>query len=148
YKEGFYVYKSRLLGHQVLNFKGDKVLQEVSETDLLDFLAFRFVNDKVAAGRYQQVKVLEFFDCPVAQRRLEDKQPEEKKNTDCLVKEQKKIHHGADVGAVIMKPEVPDQEGAKDNAAERYREDSNNNAFAVKKIYAHESLSFNDTVCL
>ncbi|GJS80107.1 zinc finger, CCHC-type containing protein [Tanacetum coccineum] len=82
------------------------------------------LNDKVAAGGYRQVKVLEFFDCPgprqgvedlresshkgaqgdreaevfqvsnddtaVAQRRLEDKQPEEKTNTDCLVKEQEK----------------------------------------------------------
>nr|GEV58521.1 hypothetical protein [Tanacetum cinerariifolium] len=62
----------------------------------------------------------------VAQRRLEDKQPEEKTNTNCLIKEQK-----------------------KDNATERYREDSNEDAFAVavvEKIYAHESLTFNDTV--
>nr|GEX35491.1 zinc finger, CCHC-type [Tanacetum cinerariifolium] len=73
---------------------------------------YRFRNDKVAAGGYRQVKVLEFFDCSssqkgvedlrellhkvsnvdtaVAQRRLEDKQPEEKTNTDWLVKEQKK----------------------------------------------------------
>ncbi|GKB80912.1 hypothetical protein Tco_0947807, partial [Tanacetum coccineum] len=91
---------------------------QVSETGLLDFLVFRFVNDKVAAGGYRQVKVLEFFDCPgprqgvedlresshkgaqrdceaevfqvsnddiaVAQRWLEDKQHEEKTNTNCL----------------------------------------------------------------
>nr|GFA33967.1 retrovirus-related Pol polyprotein from transposon TNT 1-94 [Tanacetum cinerariifolium] len=89
-----------------------------------NYLAFRFVNDKVTAGGYRQVKVLEFFDClgprqgvedlrellhkgaqggreaevfqvsnddtAVVQRRLEDKQPEEKTNTDCLVKEQEK----------------------------------------------------------
>ncbi|GKA07745.1 hypothetical protein Tco_0686969, partial [Tanacetum coccineum] len=57
-------------------------------------------------------------DTAVAQRRLEEKQPEEKTNTYCLVKEQ-----------------------------ERYREDSKEAAFAnaaVGKIYAHESLTFND----
>ncbi|GJR49351.1 hypothetical protein Tco_1399872 [Tanacetum coccineum] len=32
-------------------------------------------------------------DTVVAQRRLKDKQPEEKKNTDCLVKEQEKEYH-------------------------------------------------------
>nr|GEW63447.1 hypothetical protein [Tanacetum cinerariifolium] len=93
-----------------------------------------------------EIRVHGVHDEKLAQRRLEDKKPKEKKSTDCLVKEQKKIHHDADVGAVIMKPEVPDQEGAKGNAAERYREDSNKNAFVVKKIYAHESLTFNDTV--
>nr|GFB17213.1 hypothetical protein [Tanacetum cinerariifolium] len=31
----------------------------------------------------------------MAQRRLEDKQPEENTNTDYLVKEQEKVHHGA-----------------------------------------------------
>ncbi|GJZ00342.1 hypothetical protein Tco_0517771 [Tanacetum coccineum] len=31
-------------------------------------------------------------DTAVAERRLEDKQPEEKTNTDCLVKEQEKVH--------------------------------------------------------
>nr|GEY52171.1 hypothetical protein [Tanacetum cinerariifolium] len=85
----------------------------------------------------------------LAQRRLEDKQPEEKINTDYLVKEQEKTHHDADVGAVIMKTIVPGQEGAKGNAPERYQEDSNEAAFvvaAVKKIYAHESLTFSDTV--
>nr|GEX87987.1 RNA-directed DNA polymerase, eukaryota, nucleotide-binding alpha-beta plait domain protein [Tanacetum cinerariifolium] len=52
-----------------------------------------------AAG-YRHVKVLEFFDCPGPRQgvedlkellhKLEDKQPEEKTNTDCLVKEQEK----------------------------------------------------------
>nr|GEZ13909.1 RNA-directed DNA polymerase, eukaryota, reverse transcriptase zinc-binding domain protein [Tanacetum cinerariifolium] len=82
------------------------------ETGLLDFLPFMFLNDKVAAGGYRQVKVHEFFDCSglrqgvedlrellhkvsnddtaLAQRRLEDKQPEKKTNADCLVKDQKK----------------------------------------------------------
>ncbi|GJT80019.1 hypothetical protein Tco_1054361 [Tanacetum coccineum] len=86
-------------------------------------------------------------DTIVAQTRLEDKQPEEK--TDCLVKEQEKVHHGTNVGAVIMKTGVPGQEGAKGNVAEGYREDNKEAAFAVAavdKIYAHESLTFNDTV--
>nr|GEZ69299.1 retrovirus-related Pol polyprotein from transposon TNT 1-94 [Tanacetum cinerariifolium] len=69
------------------------------ETGLLDFLAFRFLNDKVAAGGYRQGaqgdREAEVFqvsndDTAVAQRRLEDKQPKEKTNTDCLVKKQKK----------------------------------------------------------
>ncbi|GKB34881.1 hypothetical protein Tco_0879823 [Tanacetum coccineum] len=33
-------------------------------------------------------------DTAVTQRQLEDKQPEKKTNTDCLVKEQKKVHLG------------------------------------------------------
>ncbi|GKC36799.1 hypothetical protein Tco_1049183 [Tanacetum coccineum] len=88
-------------------------------------------------------------DTAVAQRWLKDKQLEEKTSTDCLVKEQEKVHRGANVGADIMKTGVPGQEGAKGNAAERYIEDSNEAAFAVAvvvKIYAHESLTFNDTV--
>nr|GEX72173.1 hypothetical protein [Tanacetum cinerariifolium] len=67
------------------------------------------VRERQGCSRYvSTVKVLEFFYCPgprqgvedlrevsiddtaVAQRRLKDKQPEEKTNTDCLVKEQKK----------------------------------------------------------
>ncbi|GKC08198.1 hypothetical protein Tco_0999808, partial [Tanacetum coccineum] len=88
-------------------------------------------------------------DTVVAQRRLEDKQPEENTSTNCLVKEQEKVHHGADVGAVIMKTGVPGQEGAKGNVVKMYREDNKEAAFAVAvvdKIYAHESLTFNDTV--
>ncbi|GKD24949.1 hypothetical protein Tco_1231163 [Tanacetum coccineum] len=40
-------------------------------------------------------------DTAVAQRRLEDKQPEEKTNTDFLVKEREKVHLGIEVGANI-----------------------------------------------
>nr|GEX41265.1 zinc finger, CCHC-type [Tanacetum cinerariifolium] len=83
-------------------------------TDVQVFVDFDYVIGRsitVMAG-YRQVKVLEFFDCPglrqgiedlrellhkvsdddtaVTQRRLKDKQPEEKTNTDCLVKEQEK----------------------------------------------------------
>nr|GEW78691.1 zinc finger, CCHC-type [Tanacetum cinerariifolium] len=58
-------------------------------------------------------------DAALAQRRLEEKQLEEKTNTDCLVKEQKKVHLGIKVGANIMVNEVPGQEGAEGNVAEK-----------------------------
>ncbi|GKD44413.1 hypothetical protein Tco_1269058 [Tanacetum coccineum] len=51
-------------------------------------------------------------DDAVAKRRLEDKQIEEKKNTECLVKEQEKVHLGMKVGANIMVTGVLGQEGA------------------------------------
>nr|GEZ92983.1 zinc finger, CCHC-type [Tanacetum cinerariifolium] len=68
-------------------------------------------------------------DTGVAQRRLEDKQPEEKTNTDCLLARDREQHLACELFG--------------------YREDSNEAAFAVaivEKIYAHESLTFNNTV--
>ncbi|GJY34358.1 hypothetical protein Tco_0418827 [Tanacetum coccineum] len=58
-------------------------------------------------------------DAAVAQRELEDKQPEEKTNMDCLVMEQEKVHLGTKVGANITVTVVPGQEGAKGNVAEK-----------------------------
>ncbi|GKC28614.1 hypothetical protein Tco_1035908, partial [Tanacetum coccineum] len=58
-------------------------------------------------------------DTAVAQRWLEDKQPEEKTNTDCLVKEREKVHLGIKVGANITVTGVPGQEGAKGNVDEK-----------------------------
>ncbi|GJY50504.1 hypothetical protein Tco_0441351, partial [Tanacetum coccineum] len=58
-------------------------------------------------------------DTVVAQRQLEDKQPEEKTNTDCLVKEQENVHLGIKVGANITVTGVPRQEGAEGNVAEK-----------------------------
>ncbi|GKE25044.1 hypothetical protein Tco_1436556 [Tanacetum coccineum] len=55
----------------------------------------------------------------VAQRWLEDKQPEEKINTDCLVKELENVHLGIKVGANITVFGVPSQKGAEDNVAEK-----------------------------
>ncbi|GJS09265.1 hypothetical protein Tco_0366061 [Tanacetum coccineum] len=52
-------------------------------------------------------------DTAVAQRRLEDKQLEEKTNMDCLVKEREKVHIGIKVGENITVTEVPGQEGAE-----------------------------------
>ncbi|GKA00078.1 hypothetical protein Tco_0672628 [Tanacetum coccineum] len=53
----------------------------------------------------------------LAQKWLEDKQPKEKTNTDCLVKEQEKVHLGIKVGANITVTGVPEQEGAEGNVA-------------------------------
>ncbi|GJY91117.1 hypothetical protein Tco_0506313 [Tanacetum coccineum] len=50
---------------------------------------------------------------------FEDKQPEENTNTDCLVKEQEKVHLGIKVGANITVTGVPGQEGAEGNVAEK-----------------------------
>ncbi|GJV15340.1 retrovirus-related pol polyprotein from transposon TNT 1-94 [Tanacetum coccineum] len=58
-------------------------------------------------------------DAAVAQRRLKYKQLEENTNTDCLVKEQEKVHLGIKVGANIMLTGVPSQEGAEGNVAEK-----------------------------
>ncbi|GJR14321.1 zinc finger, CCHC-type containing protein [Tanacetum coccineum] len=58
-------------------------------------------------------------DAAVAQRRFKDKQLEEKTNTDCLVKEQEKVHLSIKVGANIMVTGVPGQEGAEGNVAEK-----------------------------
>ncbi|GKA55796.1 hypothetical protein Tco_0754868 [Tanacetum coccineum] len=137
----------------------------------------------------------EFFqvsniDTAVAQRRLEDKQPEEKTNTDCLrsttpnvrksglicprnmgfndseLKYKEKFSYGSGVGTGSMQvlhgfEFKVEQLGSYNYELARdreqhlacglfgYREDSNEAAFAVaavEKIYAHESLTFNDTV--
>ncbi|GJZ26471.1 hypothetical protein Tco_0570724 [Tanacetum coccineum] len=58
-------------------------------------------------------------DTAMAQRWLEDKQPEEKTNMDCLVKEQENVHLGIKVGANITVTGVPGQEGAEGNVAEK-----------------------------
>ncbi|GKC75280.1 hypothetical protein Tco_1126054 [Tanacetum coccineum] len=55
----------------------------------------------------------------LAQRRLEDKQPEEKTNTDCLVKEREKVHLGIKMGANITVTGVPGQESTEGNVAEK-----------------------------
>ncbi|GJV58236.1 RNA-directed DNA polymerase, eukaryota [Tanacetum coccineum] len=104
--------------------------------------------DDGTARELQGIVKLRFFqviiDDPASGSKMAwmDKQPEEKTNTDCLVKEQEKdirlgIHQQN--GLVNM---------TSDTLA-KYREDSNEAAFAVaavEKIYAHESLTFNDTV--
>ncbi|GKB33987.1 hypothetical protein Tco_0873388 [Tanacetum coccineum] len=58
-------------------------------------------------------------DVAVAQRRLEEKQLEEKTNTDCLVNEKEKVHTGIKEGTNIMVTRVPGQKGAEDNVVEK-----------------------------
>ncbi|GJX27409.1 hypothetical protein Tco_0233705 [Tanacetum coccineum] len=83
----------------------------------------------------------------VAQRRSEDKKPEEKTNTDCLVKEQEKEYQNG----WKIKTERPACDREQHSVWElfSYREDSNEAAFAVaavEKIYAHETLTFNNNI--
>ncbi|GKD85956.1 hypothetical protein Tco_1357110 [Tanacetum coccineum] len=58
-------------------------------------------------------------DTAVAQRLWGDKQPEEKTNMDCLIKEQKNVHLGIKVGANITVTGVLGQEGVDGNVAEK-----------------------------
>nr|GEU73017.1 reverse transcriptase domain-containing protein [Tanacetum cinerariifolium] len=229
--------------------QGFSVRVLLSSRILSNSFLFRFLNDKVAAGGYRQVKVLEFFDCrglrqgiedlrelctrlniekidgnivqkhggskqvgfkqlgpgvetgvhgvhdekrvwfevklrgahgdreaevfqvsnddtAVAQRRLKDKQPEEKTNMDCLRSTQQCMK--SEVAKHLGVAWIQQQNGLVDEtnmtffaklARDReqhiacelfsYREDSNKAAFAVvvvEKIYAHESLTVNNTV--
>ncbi|GKA91937.1 hypothetical protein Tco_0813862 [Tanacetum coccineum] len=58
-------------------------------------------------------------DAAVTQRQLEEKQLEEKTNTNCLVKEQEKVYLGIKVAENITVTGVPGQEGAEGNVAEK-----------------------------
>ncbi|GKB03713.1 hypothetical protein Tco_0831856 [Tanacetum coccineum] len=58
-------------------------------------------------------------DAAVAQRRLEEKQLEEKINTDCLVNEQEKVHLGIKERENIRVTGVPGQAGEEDNVVEK-----------------------------
>nr|GEV95847.1 zinc finger, CCHC-type [Tanacetum cinerariifolium] len=73
----------------------------------------------VQGNREAEVFQVSNDDDVVVQRRLEDKQPEEKTNTNYVVKEQEKIHLGIKVGANITVTGVPGQEGAEGNVAEK-----------------------------
>ncbi|GKC19901.1 hypothetical protein Tco_1022051 [Tanacetum coccineum] len=104
-------------------------------------------------------------DPAVVQRRLEDKQPEEKRNTDCLVKEQEKeyptgwkIKTGTGLMQVLQGVEF-EVEPQDDHTFEvephgnvdhvelfSYKEDNNEAAFAVAAVEKIESLTFNNTI--
>ncbi|GJW93538.1 hypothetical protein Tco_0173210 [Tanacetum coccineum] len=73
----------------------------------------------------------------VAQRKLKVKKLEGKTNMNCLVNKQ--VHHGANIGAVIMKTGVHGQEGAEGNAAERYRGDNNMAALGMQLLVRRSS---------
>ncbi|GJY37551.1 hypothetical protein Tco_0422929 [Tanacetum coccineum] len=80
-----------------------------------------FEGELQGAQRNHEAEVFQVSkdDAAMAQRRLEDKQLEEKTNTNCLIKEQKKVHLGIKVGANIMVTGVRSQEGAEGNVTEK-----------------------------
>nr|GEZ71503.1 zinc finger, CCHC-type [Tanacetum cinerariifolium] len=108
------------LGNKVLEvffLGGDKVLQDVSTSRFWfkeGYLVVKF--DRFEQGFHQKgaqgnreaaVFYVSNDDDAMAQRRLKDKQLEEKTNTNCLVQEQEKVHLGIKVGASITVTRVP-----------------------------------------
>nr|GEZ00230.1 zinc finger, CCHC-type [Tanacetum cinerariifolium] len=85
-----------------VNMDSDSEVEDVVD-DRLVFMASTCLKCGVDSeyGGYRHVKVLKFFDCLSLRQGVEDlrellhkdKQHEEKKNTDCLVKEQEKEYH-------------------------------------------------------
>ncbi|GJV95247.1 hypothetical protein Tco_1546824 [Tanacetum coccineum] len=107
------------LGHKQVGFKQ---LDPGVETGVHEVQVEKRVWFEVELQGAQRDREAEVFqvsndDATVAQRRLEDKQLEEKINTDCLIKEQEKVHLGIKVGANITVTGVPGQEGAEGNVA-------------------------------
>ncbi|GJY34920.1 hypothetical protein Tco_0419389 [Tanacetum coccineum] len=76
-------------------------------------VGFKQLGHKQAGDREAEVFQVSNDDTAVAQRWLEDKLPEEKTNTNCLVKEREKVHLGIKVGANITVTGVPGQNGAE-----------------------------------
>ncbi|GKD45894.1 hypothetical protein Tco_1270539 [Tanacetum coccineum] len=94
-------------------------IKESMEYKIKKRVWFEVELQRVQGDREAEVFQVSNDDTAVAQRRLEDKQPEEKTNTDCLVKEQEKVHLGIKVGANITVIGVPELEGAEGNVAEK-----------------------------
>ncbi|PWA53412.1 zinc finger, CCHC-type [Artemisia annua] len=109
------------LGHKQVGFKqlGPGVKTGVNGVQVDERVWFEVELQGAQGNREAEVVQVSNDDAIVAQRRLEDKQLEEKTNTDCLVKEQEKVHLGIKVGTDITVIGVPGQEGAKGNAAEK-----------------------------
>ncbi|GJX53404.1 zinc finger, CCHC-type containing protein [Tanacetum coccineum] len=109
------------LGHKQVGFKqlGPDVETGVHGVQDEKRVWFEVELQGAKGDREAEVFQVSNDDAAVAQRRLEDKQLEEKTNTDCLVKEQEKVHLGIKVGANITVTGVPGQEGAEGNVAEK-----------------------------
>ncbi|GJV72005.1 hypothetical protein Tco_1492000 [Tanacetum coccineum] len=107
------------LAHKQVGFKqpGPGVKTGVHRVHVDKRVWFEVELQEAQGNREAKVFQVSNDDVVVAQRRLEDKQLEEKTNTDCLVKEQEKVHLGIKVGENIMVTEVPGQEGAEGNVA-------------------------------
>ncbi|GJW01061.1 zinc finger, CCHC-type containing protein [Tanacetum coccineum] len=109
------------LGHKQVGFKQLGPSVEIGVHRVQDAKRVWFEVELQGAQGDREAEVFQVSndDAAVAQRRLEDKQPEENTNTDCLVKEQEKVHLGIKVGENITVTGVPGQEGAKGNVAEK-----------------------------
>ncbi|GKC32583.1 hypothetical protein Tco_1039877 [Tanacetum coccineum] len=89
------------------------------KSDYLEYKVYQGCRIEVERSKLQGFLKVSKDDTAVAQRRLEDKQLEEKTNTDCLVKEQENVHLGIKVRANITVTRVPGQKGAEGNVAEK-----------------------------
>ncbi|GKC70074.1 hypothetical protein Tco_1115957, partial [Tanacetum coccineum] len=109
------------LGHKQVRFKQLGLGVETGVHGVQDEKRVWFEVELQGAQWDREAEVFQVSndDVAVAQIRLEDKQLEEKTNTNCLVKEHEKVHLGKKVGEHIMITEVPGQEGAKGNVAEK-----------------------------
>ncbi|GKB91119.1 hypothetical protein Tco_0963391 [Tanacetum coccineum] len=109
------------LGHKQVGFKqlGSGVETGVHRVQVEKRVWFEVELQGAQGNREAEVFQVSNDDTAVVQRRLEDKQLEEKTNTDCLVKVQEKVHLGIKVRANITVTGVPGQEGAEGNVAEK-----------------------------
>ncbi|GJX69096.1 hypothetical protein Tco_0304823 [Tanacetum coccineum] len=109
------------LGHKQVRFKqlGLGVQTGVHGVQDDKHVWFEVELQRAQGNREAEVFQVSNDDAAVAQRRLEDKQLEEKTNMDCLVKDQEKVHLGIKVGANITVTGVPSQEDAEGNVAEK-----------------------------
>nr|GEY94933.1 zinc finger, CCHC-type [Tanacetum cinerariifolium] len=107
------------LGHKQVGFKQLSPGVETGVHGVQDQKRVWFKVELQGAQGDRKTKVFQVSndDAAVAQRRLEDKQPKEKINMDCLVKEHEKVHLGIKAGANITVTGVPGQEGAEGNVA-------------------------------
>nr|GEV27292.1 zinc finger, CCHC-type [Tanacetum cinerariifolium] len=109
------------LGHKQVGFKQLDLGVETGFHGVQDEKRVWFEVELHGAQEDREAEVFQVSndDTSVAQRRLKDKQLEEKTNTDCLVKEQEKVDLGIKAGANITVTGVSDQKGAEDNVAEK-----------------------------
>ncbi|GJR46051.1 hypothetical protein Tco_1314154 [Tanacetum coccineum] len=109
------------LGHKQVGFKqlGHGVETGVHRVQVDKRVWFEVELQGAQENREAEIFQVSNNDAAVAQRRLKDKQLEEKTNTDCLVKEQEKVHLSIKVGENITVTGVPVQESAEGNVAEK-----------------------------
>ncbi|GKA33588.1 hypothetical protein Tco_0720017 [Tanacetum coccineum] len=169
FKEGYLVVKFDRFEqgfHQKVFFdlfvQGFSVRVLLSSRILSTSLLLRFVNDKVAAGGYREVKVLEFFDCPDPRQSVENLSEvfwaEDITMSTYLVNRSSSSSIGFKTPVDMLgffgwlasiKQRMLEPVKVKYIFLGYGKEDINEAAFAVAvvdKIYAHELLTFNNTV--